>query len=391
MIAIAALTVRAAQGFACALALAAGLTHGPATAAEGCALAEPVCAARGAVYRIAAFDPVASAVRIGPDTLVTARHAVADVASVALEGANGAKFTATPIASAYGGDIQLLRAPGLPDGPVLAPAAAPIAAAADIYTIGYDVGRRAVRVYAPGKVTLPPAAGHPLARIHHDAHSQPGNSGGALVDGQGRLVGIIASGGEGRFEAIPASAITALRAASGPATESESAEIGAAIRICTVNLEALRASRERRLADDKAKAIDTSCRRSRNRQLFDLAAQALGMRGRAAQSIALFDHALAQDPNAINSRIGLVVSLTLAGRQEDAVGHIRWLMDRGIDDVQVLRLGIQAGVWGGDKALAERALARLKVVNPRMAPTAERFLANPPPRPKPRPQIQKSP
>ncbi len=359
------------------------LSAEPAPAADDCKFAAPVCSARGAVFRIAAFDPVASAVRIGPNTLVTARHAVADAKSVEVEGADGRKFAATPVPSAYGGDVQLLDVTGFPDGPALLPATE-TPASGEIYSVGIDVGMRAVRVYPPGKITFPPAAGHALARIYHSAHSQPGNSGGALVDDQGRLVGIIASGGEGRFEAIPVSALAALRAASGESHTAASAEIGAAIRICTLNLEDLRASRERRLAEDKAKAIETSCTRSRNRQLFDLAAQTLGQRGLAAPSIALFERALAEDPNAVNSRIGLVVSLAIAGRQEDAVPHIRWLFDRGIDDLQVLRLGIQAGVWGGDRALAERALARLKVVNPQMAPTAERFLANPPPRPKPR-------
>ncbi len=205
-----------------------------------------------------------------------------------------------------------------------------------------------------------------------------------MIDGAGRLVGIIASGGEGRFEAVPAAALAVLQAESGPRKAKASAEIGAAIRICTLNLEDLRTGRQRRLDGEKAKALATACRRSRNRQLFDLAAQALGRRGHAQASIALFQLALAEDPNAVNSRIGLVVSLALAGRHEDAVEHIHWLMDHGIDDLQVLRLGIQAGVWGGDRPLAERALARLKAVNPAMAPTAERFLANPPPKPRPR-------
>jgi hypothetical protein len=356
----------------------------PAAAADDCAFAAPVCATRGAVFRIAAFDPVASAVRIGPRTLVTARHAVADAKTVEVEIAEGRKIAATPVPSDYGGDVQLLDAPDLPEGPNLVPTSDATTRAGEIFSIGVDVGRRAVRVYPPGKVVFPPAAGHPLARIHHDAHSQPGNSGGALVDAKGRLVGIIASGGEGRFEAIPAAALAQLSAASGPDRAATSAEIGAAIRICTLNLEGLRSNREHRLANDKAQAIETSCRRSRNRQLSDLAAQALGMRGHALQSIKLFERALAEDPNAANSRIGLVISLVIAGRNEDAVGHIRWLLDHGVDDLQVLRLGIQAGVWGGDRALAERALARLKQINPQMAPTAERFLANPPPRPKPR-------
>ena len=136
-----------------------------------------------------------------------------------------------------------------------------------------------------------------------------------------------------------------------------------------------------RLEDQQAKAVATSCGRAGNRQLLDLAGQALGRSGRSAQSIALFKQALDEDPNAINTRIGLVVSYHLAGDFEAAVPHLRWLMQHAEDDLQVLRLSIQAGTWGGDEALAQQALARLKVVNPRMAPAAERFLNQPPPRP----------
>jgi len=362
-------------------ALTIGLLAGPA-AAEDCDQPRPVCAARDAVFRIKAFDPVASAVRIGPDTLVTARHAIADVDHIVVFPAVGEALEATAVPSAYPGDIMLLRVTGLPDGPALQPA--PLDPKAQVFTVGVDVGRRRVRAYDPGRVTFPPAPGHPLARLHHDAYSQPGNSGGAVVDAEGRLVGIVASGGEGRSEAVPAAALTALRAKSGDAHKAESKEIGAAVRICTLNIEDTQRSRARRLHDNQAKALATSCRRSRNRQLFDEAAKILGRTGRTASSIALLETSLAEDPNAVNSRLSLVVSLSLGGRYEDAVGHIRWLMDHGVEDMQVLRFGIQAGVWGGDRALAQRAYDRLQVVNPGLAERAKGFLDNPPPRPKPR-------
>ena len=57
-------------------------------------------------------------------------------------------------------------------------------------------------------------------------------------------------------------------------------------------------------------------------------------------------------------------------------------------DLQVLRLGIQAGAWGGDKALMERSLALLEKHHPKLAPLARDFIANnpvPPRRPAPRP------
>ena len=95
----------------------------------------------------------------------------------------------------------------------------------------------------------------------------------------------------------------------------------------------------------------------------------------------MFEQGLAEDPNAVNTRIGLAITHHLARDFEAALPHLRWLMDNVGDDLQVLRLSIQAGTWADDRALAERALARLKDVNPQSAPAAERFLENPPPRP----------
>ena len=359
-----------------ALALAAPAAHAQA---DACAQPQPVCDAREAVFAVSAFDPIGSAVRIGETRLVTARHVIADEAQVTLFLSDGTPLQAEVVPSDYPGDLILLESAGLPPGPVLT--AAELAPDSALYTVGADVGRRRIRAYDPGRIAFLPPADKPLARLHHTAYSQPGNSGGALVDGDGRLVGIVGSGGEGRFEAIPAAAIADLAARSGSQMAAASAEIGAAVRICTTLLDNLRDAGPQ-LPEQQAKAVETSCRRSGNRQLFDLAAQTLGRAGRAEPAIALFQQGLTEDPNAVNTRIGLAVTYHLARDFEAALPHLRWLMDHVGDDLQVLRLAIQAGTWAGDPALAEQALARLKQVNPQSAPAAARFLENPPPRPK---------
>ena len=346
---------------------------------DDCAQPAPVCAARAAVFPVTAFDPVGSAVRIGPRRLVTTRHGVADQSSVTVFLPDGTPVEAQAVPSDYPGDLLLLETDGLPEGPTLEIAPGPPAGA--LHTIGADVGRQAIRAYDPGAVRFLPAEGYPLARLHHGAYSQPGNSGGALVDAEGRLVGIVASGGEGRFEAIPAAEIAALEARSGPAHRDTSAEIGAAVRVCTLLLEDLQRAGPGALDDQQAKALETSCGRSGNRQLYDLAGQTLGRTGRREAAVAMFQRSLAEDPNAVNSRIGLVVTYNLARRYEDSLPHLRWLLDEADDDLQVLRMAIQSGVWGDDRPLAERAFERLKVLNPQGAEAAERFLNNPPPRP----------
>ena len=346
-----------------------------------CGQPEPVCAARESVFAISAFDPLGSAVRIGADTLVTVRHVVADEAQITVLLEDGTKRSAQIVPTGFKGDLVLLKVDDFPEGPV---AGIEDAKAGEVvFTVGADVSKRTVVAYDQGTVTALPAEGHERARLHSTAYSQPGNSGGALVDAEGHLVGIVASGGEGRFEAIPAATIALLESSSGPAFADESAETGTAIRICILKLDEVRPN-PRRLSDQDAQAIGTSCRRSNNRQNLDLAAQALGQSGRVDESIALYEEALAIDPNAVNTRLGLAISLHIAGRFEDEVVHLKRLMQDAGEDGQVLRLAIQAGIWGGDKELSEEAFATLERTNPQMAKAAKRFLDNPPPRPKPR-------
>lgn len=352
----------------------------PVLSAENCTYSKAVCDTRSVVFAIKAFDPLASAVRIGPELLVTSRHAIADEVDVRVNLVDKAPLTAEVVPSSYPGDIILLKVPGLPDGPELQPAR--IDLLEKVYSVGADVSRGKIRVYPPGKIMFLPAKGFPLARLHHDAYSQPGNSGGALINSSGHLVGIVTSGGDGRYEAIPLQAIDALKKASGSKHRQRSREISGAIRICVLKLEETRSIQRRRLAVEEAKALKTSCRRSQNRQLMDLAAQMLGLTGHVESSIQVFQKSLKQDPYALNTRIGLLVSLSLGRRHENSLPHLRWLLDNGVNDLQVLRLAIQSGVWGGDKPLAERAFRQLKEINPRMAPTAKRFLTNPPPKPK---------
>ncbi len=97
----------------------------------------------------------------------------------------------------------------------------------------------------------------------------------------------------------------------------------------------------------------------------------------------LFEASVAQDPNAVNSRLNLIITYHIARQYERELPHLKWLMEHASDNMQVLRFAIQVGVWTDNKALAKRAFAKLKQVNPNAAPAAERFLKSPPPRPAP--------
>ncbi len=354
----------------------------PSLPAEGkapCHAPDAVCAAASRVFRISSFDPLASAVLIEPGLLVTNRHAVADARKVAVFLPSGKPVTAAVQPTAYGGDLILLRAPEIE---AMAPFPTAEAGPRDrLYTLGGDIRSRDIRIYEPGRLLLPLAADKPWARLHNDAFSQPGNSGGALVDGKGRLVAIVTSGGEGRNEAIPVSEIKKLKALSGPEHEAASRALGLAYRKCIEALEAASRTREQ-MPPEAAAILKDQCGRTNNRQLWDLAGQTFGRQGQTEDAIEMFSRALNQDPNAINSMVSMVIALHLSGRYADEVPHLRRLIEIIPSDAGVLRLGVQAGAWGGDKALLDKSLELLEKHFPNMAPLARKFIEKNPTPPK---------
>lgn len=332
------------------------------------------------MFRVSSeFDPHASAVRIAPDRLVTNRHGVADESKVEITLPGGDTIAGEVIPTAFEGDLVLVSA-ALPQGPVLKPGGE---AEGALYTVGLDLSARSIRVFPEGEVLKRPASGKPHARLHHTAHSQPGTSGGAVLTAEGAFVGIATSGGAGRFEAIPAARIAALRAASGEEYAARSAEIGKAYRDCTLILEKARRSRDS-LPEDVAAEMRRSCTASGNRQLFDLAGQVLGRNRMFEDSVAFFEKALEKDPNAINTRVSLVVTLLFARRAEEALEHVRWLVDVIPGSQQVQRFAVQVGKAAGDRALAERGLALIGEHNPQQLDAAKEFLEGDAPGPRSR-------
>ncbi|WP_375594489.1 trypsin-like peptidase domain-containing protein [Algihabitans albus] len=353
------------------------------TGGADCPYPLPVCAARQAVFPIESFDPLASAVRVAADLLVTNRHALADRATASVATPAGPR-EARVLASAYRGDLALLQVEGLPeDGVVLTPE--PRRDEGPFFAVGADVARQEIRVFEPGDLILPPADEAPLGRLHVTARMQPGVSGGALVDDEGRLIGIAVGGGEGRYEALPASAVDDLLAQRDAAdARSVQTALGTAFSGCADALDSVAGAGRGPLPDQIALALTESCRASENAGQYLEAGRVLGMTGDFARAIDLHSAAVEQVPNSINARIALLVSLQLAGRIDAMLPHARWLFGVLPDDPQAQRFAIQSGVWGGDPALAEAAYTRLVASNPRQAEAARRFIDTPPPAPRAR-------
>ncbi|MEM8796241.1 MAG: trypsin-like peptidase domain-containing protein [Pseudomonadota bacterium] len=362
-----------------------GETQAERSTDPDCPHPEAVCTTRQAVFAVESFDPIASAVRIAPDLLITNRHVVGDRKTANVITPSG-PIEAEVIASSYRGDLALLRVSGLPeDGVVLKPDTEQDYdyTSGTFYAVGADVARREIRVFEPGKTIIPPAEDVPFARHHVTSRMQPGVSGGALVNETGELVGIAVGGGEGRYEALPLPQVKRLLEGQDDTRATAiQADLGRFYVLCAAALDAARETPRGRPHDPGlVDAMRDTCLAAENPgQMID-AGRMLGIGRATDEAIRVHEAVVARTPNSINARLSLLVSLQLGGRFPEMLPHALWIMDILDDDPQALRFAIQSGVWGGDPDLAERAYSKLLEADPRQAQAARRFIDNAPPAP----------
>ncbi|MGB0669994.1 MAG: trypsin-like peptidase domain-containing protein [Rhodospirillales bacterium] len=342
---------------------------------DDCGWPAPICEAADHVIRIAAFDPIGSAVALGDGLFVTNRHVVADFSEITVFQDNDTTLRGKVIPTAYPGDLILFEVKGF--GPKKGLPMAVAGKKTLLQVIGADPSVQTIRINDPGRPIQLPVKDKPASRLHHDAQSGAGNSGGAVVDGRGRLVGIMTSGGEGRNEAIPAGEIARLKALSGDRYAKESERIGLATRQCAERID--RVFRGHAIPDgDALERIKVICLESGNRQFIDLAGQIMGRAGRTGDAIDLFQRSLDEDPYAPNALVSMAISLHLGRRYSEEIPYLERLMELMPADPQVLRLALQAGRWGGDEDLAKEALLRIEAHHGALAPAARHFLENEP-------------
>jgi len=343
---------------------------------ENCPRPPAVCIVRQAVFPVSGFDPLASATRIAPSLLITNRHVVGDWTEVVVHTPDGQR-TAQVVGSEYTGDLVLLATDGLPEGGYIPNLNESISETERFYAVGADVGRQEVRVFDPGTLIAGPAEGAELGRIHVTARMQPGVSGGALVDGNGNLVGIAVGGGDGRYEAIPLAQVERLL----DGRDSDAAPeltnwLGQAFAECADRIDAAESG-----ASTEPKTLVEICSTALNHGQLLEAGRILARSGAFDGAVTLHGQAVRQVPNSINARLSLLVSLQLGARFQDMTEHARWLMGMAPDDPQALRFAIQSGVWGGAPELAEDAYLLLLEADPRQAQAARRFIESAPPAP----------
>lgn len=138
---------------------------------------------------------------IAPGLVATAAHVVDGATSIELEPERGGTVSATVVGSDSGEDLALVRADGTLDARTLRFAPGSGAAIGDdVITLGYPLGLpfTATRGAITGDGREVTVEGTNYSGLFQtDAAVNPGNSGGAIINSKGQVVGVVVAGGEG--------------------------------------------------------------------------------------------------------------------------------------------------------------------------------------------------
>ena len=348
---------------------------------NNCGAPAPVCAWLQNTVGIKTPSMIASGTMIAPHLILTNRHVVEDHDLIMVRTTSGDIMRARPVPHDVPVDLVILRLEDAEETKVM-----PKALTLDMATgtkqilrvVAFDQGRHQTRAYDPSSYAVFPNLGvNPRARIHSDAKALPGNSGGAVVDEAGKLVGILAAGDGDISEIIPISHLPALLKSSSNEAGRDHAEAffaqGKAIRNCADLLYDARLV-VREPSAVLLETLEVECLAARNKMLFDQAGQKYGQWWMFAKSEMFLLKSLSLDPNSPNTLMSLAVTYHLNREMEKEKPILARYLDINPQNSQALRLAVQVAGFLKDKAFAERALGLMAMHNPASVPMAQSYI-----------------
>ena len=317
---------------------------------------------------------IASGTIINENIIVTNRHVVEDHKQFVIKFNNGEIKKAFPLPHNFPADLALLSLKKEPHKLNELPKSNKIVG--KIRVIAYDQGRNANRIYNPGKViSFSDFNKYPQARIHTTAKSLPGNSGGSVVDENGELVGILASGDGNINEVIPVSLVNKIIQNTNLKHEDEFYKIGKYIKTCADNLET--AFNIQKNLDIKIENnIDHYCWSSNNKQLIDQAGQTFGRLGDLEKAKKFLERSILLDPQSPNALLSLAITYHISRDLKKERPVILKLLEITPENPQVLRLGVQVAGILKDKKMTNQVLTLMEKYNKEALPLAQKFIDN---------------
>ena len=348
---------------------------------SNCGAPAPVCAWLQNTVGIKTPSMIASGTMIAPHLILTNRHVVEDHDLIMVRTTSGDIMRARPVPHDVPVDLVILQLEDAEETKRM-----PKALTLDMATgtkqilrvVAFDQGRKQTRAYDPSSYAVFPNLGvNSRARIHSDAKALPGNSGGAVVDEAGKLVGILAAGDGDISEIIPISHLPALLKSSNNEAGMDHAEAffaqGKAIRDCADLLYDARLV-VREPSADLLQTLEVACLAARNKMLFDQAGQKYGQWWMFAKSEMFLLKSLSLDPNSPNTLMSLAVTYHLNREMEKEKPILARYLDINPQNSQALRLAVQVAGFLKDKAFAERALGLMAMHNPAAVPMAQSYI-----------------
>lgn len=198
-----------AVALAAVIGVGCGSGAAPAETPPAASAAQVIKSARPSIVRIDVSTCDAegngSGFVVAPGLVATAAHVVEGASSLSITPEGASAVSATVVGSDSTRDVALIRADGALSANALdfAPEAEP-EVGADVVVLGYPLGLPFTATQGAitglGRDLTIESTGY-KGLFQTDAAVNPGNSGGAIIDRKGQVVGIVVAGGEG-FEGI---------------------------------------------------------------------------------------------------------------------------------------------------------------------------------------------